>query len=326
MRLCKAFIGDGWASDTVKSSFRVSLNMTVDSVSGCDGIYIVDFKMLGHDDHGAVYIVDDEETAIVDTGMSPGVDHIYDALDEVGIEKNDVDYIIPTHVHLDHGGGTGFLADECQNAEVVAHENAVPYLSDPDKIDKLVTSVKRAVGDMADGYGTAKPVDRDRIRAVDDGDVVDLGGRQLEVLHAPGHAPHQICLFDTHDEAIFTADEAGMNIAGELKPTTPPPNFDLEKNLDSLERFKDLDPEVLLYGHYGARHDAVESLEEYSEILRDWVDEVEEVRENYETDDEVVDHFVESDHLYYDVWDDESASETIRMDVEGVLLYLDRQD
>ncbi|MDY6779221.1 MAG: MBL fold metallo-hydrolase, partial [Halobacteria archaeon] len=122
---------------------------------------------------------------------------------------------------------------------------------------------------------------------------------------------------------MFTADEAGMYLHGNLHPTTPPPNFDLERNLESLDQLAEYDPEFLLYTHYGRRDDAVEALRGYDRLLRAWVDEVERVRRREENDEDVVKEFVGRDHVYYDIWDETSARETIRMDVEGVLLYLD---
>lgn len=295
---------------------------------GCSDVYTVDAKFLGHDRHTAVYVVDAERTAIVDTGASPGVHHVLDALDSLGIPRDEVDYILPTHLHLDHAGGMGYLAEECPEAEVVIHEFAVPYVTDTagDKIEELLESVRRTVGELAGGYGTLKPVLRERVRGVSDDDSVDLGDRVLEVIGAPGHAPHQVCFYETSNDALFTADEVGMYLGGELVPTTPPPTFDLDRSLDSVDRLQEYDAEVLLYPHYGGRRDVDDALTEFRSAVVEWVEDVRAVWRELGDRDAVVREFQSRDHLYYRLWDDLSARETIRMDVEGALLYVQQGD
>ncbi|MDY6765076.1 MAG: MBL fold metallo-hydrolase, partial [Halobacteria archaeon] len=119
----------------------------VEPIEGCDDIYLVDVMLFDTKEVLASYIVDAERTAIIDTGVSTRVGNIFDAIDELGIEKGDVDYIAPTHVHLDHAGGTGHLAEECRNATVICHKKGVDYLTDPDRREKLLESSKRVLGD-----------------------------------------------------------------------------------------------------------------------------------------------------------------------------------
>ncbi|MDY7080934.1 MAG: MBL fold metallo-hydrolase, partial [Halobacteria archaeon] len=238
----------------------------MENLDGFDDVYIVDTKFLGHDEHVASFIIDDEKTAILETGASTGVEHIFDALDELGISTSEVDYIIPTHVHLDHAGGAGYLADECENATLLCHEWGVDYLTDDDEAETLVESVKRAVGGMSEGYGDIKTVERGRFEIVKGGEVFGLGEKELEIVYAPGHAPHQFCVFERESQTLFTADEAGMYLKEQLLPTTPPPNFDLQKNLESLENLKEYEPSRLVYTHYGVREDGVEALDEYAEV------------------------------------------------------------
>ncbi|MDY6779222.1 MAG: MBL fold metallo-hydrolase, partial [Halobacteria archaeon] len=169
----------------------------VDTQEVADGIYMVDTLMLGHEGHTATFIVTDEdETAVVETGLSNGVDRILGGLSSLGIAPEEVDYVFVTHAHLDHAGGAGYLADECGNATLVCHERAVEYLSEPDKVEKLVESVRRAVGELGDDYGDAKPVDRERFETVSGGETLDVAGHSFEVVEATGHAPHQFCVYD----------------------------------------------------------------------------------------------------------------------------------
>lgn len=287
------------------------MSANVERVEGSD-IYLVDLMMFDTPGYLGCYIVEGDKSAIIDTGLSTSVEHIFDALDELGIRKNEVDYIAPTHIHLDHAGGAGFLAEECENAKVVVHERGVEYLSNSEKLDTLIESVRDAVGPLADEYGTAKPIPRERFKVVEGGEKICLGDRELEVIEASGHAPHQVCFYDTKERALFTGDEAGMFIDGELKPTTPPPNFDFEKNLDSLETLKEFDADVLLYPHFGPRFDKT-GLDEYDDVLREWVNDVREASEKHGRDTEKIVGELSGDWNLLD----------LPTDVRGVLEYLD---
>lgn len=286
-----------------------------------DGISIADTHMLGHEWHTAVFVVEGHETALVETGLSTTRDRVKRELAREGVVP---DYIVPTHLHLDHGGATGFLADE-YDATVVCHPNAYDYFVEPEKVEKLVESVRRAVGELAEAYGTAKPVEGE-VRTLDDGDELDLGGRTLEAVHVHGHAPHQFALFDDETRSLFTADEAGMYLDDELVHTTPPPNFDLETNLESLDRLARYDATSLVYTHFGARGDSEEdireALDEYRRVLTDWVGSVEEAYERLgDVEDVAEEVIVETE--FPERWDDDAVHEMTKMDVQGAVMYLD---
>jgi len=285
-----------------------------------DGISMVDTRMLGHEGHTAVFVVEGRETALVETGLSTTRDRVRDELAREGVEP---DYVVPTHLHFDHAGATGYLADE-YDATVVCHPAAREYLADEEKVEALTDSVRRAVGDLAPRYGDAKPVEGD-VRALGDGEALDLGGRELEAVHVGGHAPHQFALYDGETRSLFTADEAGMWMDGTLYHTSPPPNFDLDANLDSLDRLAERDATRLVYTHFGARGDGEDdvrdALEEYRGVLTDWVCRVEEAHERAEDEEETVDEML-SDADFPDDWDETAVYETVRMDVRGALMYL----
>lgn len=285
-----------------------------------DGISVIDTRMLGHERHTAVFVVEGRETALVETGLSTTRDRVKRALAEEGVTP---DYIVPTHLHFDHAGAAGYLADD-YDATVVCHPNAHDYLVEEEKVEFLTQSVRDAVGELAEAYGDAKPVEGD-VRVLDDGDVLDLGGRELEAVHAHGHAPHQFALFDDETRSLFPADEAGMFLDDRLVHTTPPPNFDLETNLDSLDRLARYDATSLVYTHYGKRggneEEVRDALNEYRAVLTDWVERVEEAHERLGDEEEVAaELFGETE--FPDRWDEDAVREMIRMDVRGTLLYL----
>lgn len=290
--------------------------MSLEAVTGCDGIAAVDVPMFGMERVTSPYIVDAPEPAIVDTGPADGADVILDALDELGIARADVSYIVPTHAHLDHAGSAGCLADACENATVLCHRNGVEYLTDESRLDHLTESVERAIG-MPAPYGEPRLLDRARCRVVGGGETLDLGDRTLDVIDAPGHAPHQFCLYDRLTEGLFTADAAGMNFpAGGHRPTTPPPDFDLEEALETVDELLAFEPERLLYAHFGAGEpgEAREELRRYREMLPAYVEEIDEARERHGSDVGAITGELQPEWGHW----------SLSTDVAGVLRYLEQ--
>lgn len=294
----------------------------VTSVPGAADLHYVDTGMFDVAEYGSVYIYDAARPTLVDTGLGTSVDRILGALETVGVAPADLEFIVPTHVHLDHAGGAGFLADACPNAEVCVHEAGAPHLVDP---ERLWEGTKRAVGTQIDHYVEPDPVPADRVTELVDGDVLDLGDRTLQVYHAPGHAPHQVVLFEPDDRVLFTADAAGIYVQArdEIHPTSPPPNFDLEQCLADVETQQALDPAVLCYGHFGHRP-AGDALARYAEVIQEWVDRIAATRAELGDDDAVVEHFVEVNDLE-SVWGAARTQSEARMNVRGVLRYLDQR-
>jgi glyoxylase-like metal-dependent hydrolase (beta-lactamase superfamily II) len=289
-----------------------------------ENIYILDTEMLGLPRYGALYILKTPRPAIIETGFSHTLGKTLDALDELKIRPADVAYIIPTHVHLDHAGGTGHLAEACPNARVVIHEQGASHLGDP---TKLIESVKRAVGLMFDFYGTLKPTPPERLIVVKGGESFDLGGGyQLDVLYAPGHAPHQVCLYERKTRGLFTADAAGIYRpwAAGLILTTPPPAFHLEQSLETLTRLKALQPKILFYTHWGA-HAQIKLLDNYAEMLRAWVADVQTQKRRLGDDQAVKSYFVEREApRFKDHYPELILRGEIEMNTQGILLYLKR--
>lgn len=286
----------------------------------CTDLHYIDTGMYDTEEYGSVYILDAKRPAVIDTGIGVRYDAILDAVESVGIAREDLAYIAPTHVHLDHAGGAGYLARECPNAEVVTHERGAHHLVDPSRI---IEGTKAVVRDQWEFYREPIPVPEDRIRELTDGDVIDLGDHRLITHHAPGHAPHQVVFEDPSNDAVFTADAAGIYVPAidAIRETTPPTDFDLEQCLDDIEMIQDIDPETLLYGHYGpAPTDG--RLDEYADVLSAWVRDVEEARQHYETDEEVIEHFAQETSMD-DVWDDRKARSEAALNTRGVLRYLD---
>ena len=285
------------------------------SVSHAVGdVYAVDPRLMGTPGALTLYVVDAPEPAIVDTGSANSPSHIYEALSELDIDREAVAHVLVSHVHLDHAGGAGHLAERLPNATFHVHEEGYPYLTDAEKLASLKRSVDRAMG-VEDAYGQPELLDAERCRVVSGGESVDLGDRKLELVDAPGHAPHHYAAFDPATGGLFSVDAAGMHLAGEMRPTTPPPGFDLEANLETVERLRAFEPSINFYGHVGpGGDDAVAELDRYERMLPEWVETVAERREVHGDDVAAIVGSLAGR------W----QSPTVERDVAGVMHYLDR--
>jgi glyoxylase-like metal-dependent hydrolase (beta-lactamase superfamily II) len=291
-------------------------------VQGVPDCYYVDTGMYDTPEYGAVYLYDTERPAIVDAGIGTNYELILDALREVGVAPEDLEVVALTHVHLDHAGGAGFIAEET-GADVYVHESGSTFLVDPDTIWE---GTKRAVGDQIKHYAKPDPVAADRIEPLHDGATVDLGDVELDVHHAPGHAFHQVVFHDAATDVVFVADAAGIYVPERdtVRETSPPPGFDLEQVVADARLISRLDPEKLCYPHFGDAA-ADERIGEYVGVITRWVEAIAEKRRELEDDDAVIEHFVGADDID-ELWSEEKAAAEVAMNVRGVLHYLDERE
>jgi len=236
--------------------------------------HFVDVRMMGVAGFGSIYLIDDDEKALVETGTSNDARTILEAVREFGLRPSDIRHVIVSHIHLDHAGGAGFLLKEMPNATVYVHERGFKHLIDP---GKLVASAASALGDMAGEFGTMAPIPPDRLHAVKDEEALDLGGRVLRFLDSPGHAPHELTILDERNRCIYTGDAAGLYFPRDeiLIPITPAPAFDLEQNLATFRRILELKPRALLFSHFGPHDRPREAIQKqlvqypaWSELVR----------------------------------------------------------
>lgn len=288
----------------------------VDAVPNC---YYVETGMYGTSGYGSVYLCDTERPAIVDTGIGTNYRCILEAMDEIGIERSELEYLLVTHVHLDHAGGAGFLAAET-DADVYVHESGASFLADP---TRLWEGTKEAVGEQIQFYTEPKPVPEDRLVSIGEGSTIDLGSRSLEVHRAPGHAFHQVVFHDADADAVFAGDAAGIYArhVETIFETSPPPGFDLEKVIEDARMLQRIDPETICYAHFGPAA-ADGRLETYIGVISEWVESVAEKRSELEDDEAVIEHFVETSPVT-DVWEGPKGREEVVLNVRGVLHYLD---
>lgn len=293
----------------------------------------IDTLMGGYRGITAGYLIRSERPALIETGTARSTPTVVAALASLGVDAADLATVVVTHIHLDHAGGVGDIAEAYPGAEVVVHERGARHLADP---SRLMASARMVFGDDMDTlFGPLRPVPAARLRAVGERETIDLGGgRRLEAFHSPGHASHHVGLLDSVSGDLYTGDAAGVYVpeTADVRPATPPPDFDLDLALASLDLFRQAAPSRLLFSHYGPVEDVDATLERSREELRRWVDMVRAAR----AESTGLDHAVamvhqrlreEQPHYYDDdaVFEKFEALSSATANVQGIARWLDRQ-
>lgn len=197
------------------------------------------------------------EAAFFDTGTNLSWPYVEGALASLGISHQQVRYVIPSHVHLDHAGGAGLLMARFPNAQLVVHPRGARHLIDPAKLFAATIAV---YGEQKarEYYGDVTPVPANRVIEAADGMVLQLGQRELTLIDTPGHARHHVCLRDGDTGGIFTGDMFGLSyrqfdVAGRpsIIPTTTPSQFDPAEMRASIGRLRAFNPPAMYLTHFG---------------------------------------------------------------------------
>jgi glyoxylase-like metal-dependent hydrolase (beta-lactamase superfamily II) len=221
-----------------------------------DGITAVDTEYVRPQMDAAHIVTAGPRAAIVDTGPNTAVPLILAALAELGIERDAVEYLFLTHVHLDHAGGAGALLQALPRATAVLHPRGAPHMIDP---ARLIAGTRAVYGaeTYAQLYGEILPVARERIAIAQDGQRFELGERSFECVHTPGHALHHQAIVDHGAVGIFTGDTFGMSYrefdtakGPWIMPTTTPTQFDPGQLKASIVRLMQFRPRRLYLTHF----------------------------------------------------------------------------
>jgi glyoxylase-like metal-dependent hydrolase (beta-lactamase superfamily II) len=226
---------------------------------GAEGI-IASFLLLGED-----------SAAIVETGPATCLDSLTGGLEEHGVAFEDVRGVFLTHIHLDHAGASGHLAELLPNATFYVHEVGYPHLVDP---SKLWTSATRIYGERMDElWGEARPVPEERIEILKGGEELEAAGGVLAAHYTPGHAYHHIAYLEPESNMLFAGDVAGIRLPGQsyVRPPTPPPEIDLEAWVRSIQEMRRISPRSLCPTHFGCFEDVERHLGELEQRLQSWV-------------------------------------------------------
>jgi len=202
-------------------------------------------------------IVEDGRAAIVDTGTSHAVPHVLAALAAKGLSPAQVDYVILTHVHLDHAGGAGQLMARFPSARLTVHPRGARHMIDP---SRLVSATVAIYGEDETRrvYGEILPVPRERVIETSEGTTLRLAGRELLFLDAPGHARHHVVVRDGGTGDFFCGDSFGLsyreldrNGRQSVFPTTSPSQFEPPALHRTIERMLSYGPQSLYLTHFG---------------------------------------------------------------------------
>ncbi len=208
--------------------------------------------------HTACYLLHDQgELAFIDTGTSNNVAGLLRLLRKLGFSSDQVRWILPTHVHLDHAGGAGALLEHCRRATLATHHRGLPHMIDPSRLQQGAMAVYGEEMFLR-AFGSLVPAAEERCHALADGEQLALGKRQLSFLDTPGHANHHGCFFDHHNAALYTGDTFGLCYhefdhqgVPWLMATTTPVAFDPDAWIQSLDKMIALRPECTCLTHFG---------------------------------------------------------------------------
>ena len=236
-----------------------------------DGVVEIDTLLGGWEKVTAGYLVEGPDPVLVETGSQTSVPALLAALDTLGVGAEDLAGVAVTHIHLDHAAGVGDVARAFPNATVYVHEKGARHLADP---TRLVESASRVYGHLLDDlYGRLEPTPAARLHVLADGEEIEVGpSRVLTTVDSPGHAKHHLALHDSQSGILFVGDAVGVRLpdAGLLRPSTPPPDFDLDQAVTSMRRFAARRPAGIALAHYGLVPDHESILEEAEDTLQRW--------------------------------------------------------
>ena len=234
---------------------------------------------------------DEQLTLVVDPGPLSTIPRLLSELHRAGVSR--LDYILLTHIHIDHAGGAGALLREFPTAEVICHPQGIRHLIAP---EKLWQGSQQVLGKLAAIYGEIVPVPEERIRCAD-----SLAEGRIKVFQTPGHAQHHCCYL--LDDLLFGGEVAGVHCAVAdgiyMRPATPP-RFFLEVAEDSLKRMIEQQPRYLVIAHHGLVEPALTYLETGLRQLRLWVNGVLELIDTKTdfTEDEFLDWLLKHDRNF----------------------------
>jgi len=221
------------------------------------GIHVIDTGFHRPMFDASFLLVENGRAAFVDTGTNHSVPRLVEALESLELAPDAVDFVIVTHVHLDHAGGAGLLMQQLPNARLVVHPHGARHMIDPERL----TNGARAVygePEVTRSYGRIVPVPAERVLRTEDGSTLALAGRALTFLDTPGHARHHHCIWDERSRGFFTGDTFGLSYrefdtpqGAWLMPTSTPVQFEPEAMRASVQRMLAYEPECMYLTHYG---------------------------------------------------------------------------
>lgn len=238
------------------------------------GIHTIDTGFVRPRFDAAYLVVQHGRGAFIDCGTNHSVPRLLAALTDAGIDASQVDWLILTHVHLDHAGGAGELMARLPNAKLAVHPRGARHMADP---SQLWAGAMAVYGEevMENAYGRLRAIPTERIVETPDDHIVNLNGRRLRCIDTPGHAKHHMAIYDEQANVCFTGDTFGLSYrefdtpqGPFILPTTTPVQFDPEALHASIDRLLALKPEAMYLTHFGR----VEQVQDLAHKLHAMID------------------------------------------------------
>jgi len=240
--------------------------MSFDSIS--EHIVLIDAPFQGKSGVLGTYLIQGRTSVIVDPGPTASIPYVEKSLHALGVSGENLQFIAPTHIHLDHSAGSWRLMQAYPKTRLLVHPRGSSHMKDPRKLEAGARSL---FGDAVSDYGEIKSVPAQMVDESKDNEEIDLGGVTMKVIWTPGHSSHHQCLYVPEDRTLILGDAGGHYnpMLDVVMPTTPPP-FNPEKAVNSLDRLISLRPEKACYGHFGVTDNAVQWLNAHKDQIRLW--------------------------------------------------------
>jgi glyoxylase-like metal-dependent hydrolase (beta-lactamase superfamily II) len=231
-------------------------------------VYVIDALYYGKGGVLSTYLVRGETSIVIDPGPTVSIPYVLNELKKLNVNSETLSFLTPTHIHLDHSGGSWRLLENYQNTFVLVHPKGAKHLEEP---SRLKAGARALFGDAINNYGEIQGISSKNIKESIDGMILDLGGVTVQIIWTPGHASHHQCFFVQEEKVLIAGDAAGFYFpdTGIIMPTTPPP-FNLIKAIKSLDRLLLLEPEKICYGHFGPTTNAMNKLRSHKNQLLLW--------------------------------------------------------
>ena len=213
------------------------------------------------------YFIREASGVVIDPGPTATLPSIQEAMKQLGMEG--LGYIILTHIHMDHAGGTGNLVQLFPQAKVVVHPVGAKHVINP---SRLIESTRMSYGnDFEVSYGPILPIPKSQVKIPEDGETISVDGRELQIIYAPGHANHHMAIFDRKTRGLFCGEALGTPLQGAESspiPLAALPSFDIDVYLETIERLRRLSPRILFYAHGGVGNQPEELISKAAENTR----------------------------------------------------------
>lgn len=236
------------------------------------GIWLIDLQppLKGFERIFGSYLIKGEKIAIIESSFPSLAESLTAKIQGLGVKLEEVSHVFGTHIHLDHAGGFGHLAEMLPKARFFIHPRGLPHLISPERLWKASL---QALGDLALEYGEPKPVPKDRLLPLQDGETISLGrGLKLRVIETPGHASHHVSFLEESSRILFTGDSCGIRFEkyGVIRPVTPP-GISLPELLDSLEKMEAFNPNAIAFTHFGVHFNPIDAFHQFRHGMRLWL-------------------------------------------------------